>query len=484
MTTITNTGIITSFGRTPQAGDDTFAGLINEDATGTIYLDVMANDLGGKGKSLYSLDDADSAAASAKGPYAPQDLLTRDAVGNVNYSAKGAAISITADGKVAYTMTAASTAHFQSLALGQIGLDTFTYAIQMGNGTISWATATVQIMGTNDAPIALADVNSGDEDTTITGTVATNDSDVDNGAVLTYSLDEDVAGLTLNEDGSYSFNAGNAAYQSLAQGATSNVLANYTVTDEHGAFSTSTLTITLTGTNDAPIAVADVDSGLEDTTITGTVATNDSDIDNGAILTYSLNAAVAGLTLNDNGSYSFDAGNAAYQSLAEGVELDVVANYTVTDEFGATSTSTLTITLTGADEAPPSSGDPDPVDFRFNSGSAGGKFPDSGNDNTAEGFTANDTLTFTGYGDYETLTFTEGSFAGIGTSDADTMFVITDVDVNKDGHTHTIAADGHKHSGSTTTTTDTGYLVDYTGLESDQVEVTGQGSTPIVISGL
>ena len=31
----------------------------------------------------------------------------------------------------------------------------------------------------------------------------------------------------------------------------------YTTTDEHGATSTSTLTINITGTNDAPVAVAD-----------------------------------------------------------------------------------------------------------------------------------------------------------------------------------------------------------------------------------
>ncbi|WP_338316609.1 VCBS domain-containing protein, partial [Bradyrhizobium ottawaense] len=94
------------------------------------------------------------------------------------------------------------------------------------------------------------------EDTTITGTVASNDSDVDDGATLSYSLNAPVAGLTLNADGSYSFDAGNAAYQHLAEGATTAVVANYTVTDEHGATSTSTLTITLTGTNDAPVAVA------------------------------------------------------------------------------------------------------------------------------------------------------------------------------------------------------------------------------------
>ena len=64
------------------------------------------------------------------------------------------------------------------------------------------------------------------------------------------------------------------------------------------------------------MAIADTNAGSEDTTITGTVAANDSDVDNGAVLSFSLDAPVAGLTLNANGSYSFDAANAAYQPLA------------------------------------------------------------------------------------------------------------------------------------------------------------------------
>src|SRR5439155_733003 len=153
-----------------------------------------------------------------------------------------------------------------------------------------------------DTPVAVVDTNAGNEDTTITGTVATNDSDVDDGAVLSYTLNAPVAGLTVNTDGSYSFDAGNAAYQHLAHGATTDVVANYTVTDEHGVTSTSTLTIPLTCTNDVPVAVADSNSGNEDAIITGTVATNDSDVDDGASLSYSLNAPVAGLTLHADGS--------------------------------------------------------------------------------------------------------------------------------------------------------------------------------------
>ena len=68
MTTITNAGIINSFSNTPQAGNDLFTvamlagqgGGLGEDG-GTVILDVMANDLGGKAKTLCSLDDGVSA---------------------------------------------------------------------------------------------------------------------------------------------------------------------------------------------------------------------------------------------------------------------------------------------------------------------------------------------------------------------------------------------------------------------------------------
>ncbi|MCW1992056.1 UNVERIFIED_ORG: VCBS repeat-containing protein [Bradyrhizobium japonicum] len=269
----------------------------------------------------------------------------------LSYSLDAAVAGLTLNPDGSYSLDAANAA-YQHLAQGAATDVAANYTVTDEHGASAPSTLTITLTGTNDAPVAVADTNSGLEDSTITGTVASNDSDVDDGATLSYSLDAAVAGLTLNPNGSYSLDAGNAAYQHLAQGATTDVVANYTVTDEHGATSSSTLTITLTGTNDAPVAVADTNSGLEDSTITGTVASNDSDVDDGATLSYSLDAAVAGLTLNPDGSYSFDADNAAYQHLAQGATTDVVANYTVTDEHGATSSSTLTITLTGTNDAP------------------------------------------------------------------------------------------------------------------------------------
>ena len=67
----------TSFTNTPQAGDDIYSAAtsgLTEDLLFITYLAVMANDLGGAAKTLYSLDDG----TNSIGVLSPTDLLTQD----------------------------------------------------------------------------------------------------------------------------------------------------------------------------------------------------------------------------------------------------------------------------------------------------------------------------------------------------------------------------------------------------------------------
>ena len=178
-------------------------------------------------------------------------------------------------------------------------------------------------------------------------------TDVDANAALTFALNSAApAGLTFNADGSYSFDAANAAYQSLGVGQSAVLTVPYTVTDDQGATSTANLVITVTGTNDAPVAQAASFSVAEDAAlVSGSVVA--TDVDANAALTFALNsAAPAGLTFNADGTYSFDAANAAYQSLGVGQSAVLTVPYTVTDDQGATSTANLVITVTGTNDAP------------------------------------------------------------------------------------------------------------------------------------
>ncbi|MBY8824498.1 Ig-like domain-containing protein [Sphingomonas colocasiae] len=227
------------------------------------------------------------------------------------------------------------------------GTDTFTVTVSDGKGGTATQTVTVTITPVNDAPVGVAATNTATEDgPVVTGKLAATDVD---GDTLTYALTGTVpAGLTLNADGSYSFDP--ASYDSLAAGVKQDVVANYTVSDGKGGTATSTLTITVTGVNDAPVATAATNTATEDgAVVTGQLVATDADA--GATLTYAISGtAPAGLTINSNGSYSFDP--ASYDSIGAGVTQDVVATYTVTDDKGATHNSTLTITVTGVNDAP------------------------------------------------------------------------------------------------------------------------------------
>ncbi len=364
MTTITTAEIITSLSDTPQAKDDLYTvaalaglGVLSEDG-GTVTLDVMLNDLGGRAKTLYSLDDG----IENEGLATSADLLTRDIVGADNSSKFGALIEFTADGKVTYSMTPASTTHFQSLAAGQVGLDTFTYTIRLGNGTLSWATVTVEIVGTNDAPKITSAAQSGSitEDGTQTANGTVTSSDVDNGATATYS--GDASGTygsfaVTASTGVWTYTLANAAAQSLAAGQTVTETYIVTVTDDQGATATQNVVITITGTNDAPVITSTAQSGsvTEDTTLTATGTVASSDVDNSATATYSGNASSSHgsfAVVASTGVWTYTLNNAAAQHLAATETMTETFTVTVSDGLGGTATQDVVITITGTNDAP------------------------------------------------------------------------------------------------------------------------------------
>ncbi len=255
--------------------------------------------------------------------------------------------AITAAGVWTYTLNNAA-ANVQALPGGAAPTETFT--VTTADGTIR--TITVTVNGTNDAPVAQPAAFTVAEDAAIVNGSVTA-TDVDSGSTRSFALNGAApAGLTFNSDGTYSFNPANAAYQSLAAGQSTVLTIPYTVTDNAGATSTANLVITVTGTNDAPVAQASSFTVAEDAPVVNGAVTA-TDADSGATLSYALNgAAPAGLTFNSNGTYSFDPSNAAYQSLGVGQSTVITVPYTVTDNNGATSTANLVITVTGTNDAP------------------------------------------------------------------------------------------------------------------------------------
>src|SRR5262249_56897046 len=102
------------------------------------------------------------------------------------------------------------------------------------------------------------------------------DTDVDQGDTKTVSAVNGVganvgtgltlasgAKLTMNANGSYAYDP-NGQFEYLQVGQTTTDSFSYTVVDSHGATSSTTVTITITGVNDAPVAVADTGTTDED----------------------------------------------------------------------------------------------------------------------------------------------------------------------------------------------------------------------------
>ncbi|MDN6873934.1 retention module-containing protein [Pseudomonas citronellolis] len=240
---------------------------------------------------------------------------------------------------------------FDSLPAGVSRDITFTYQAQDDSGALSDPqTITITVTGTNDAPVAQAANAAVNEDSQINGQLLA--TDADQGAQLQFSSDSPLpAGFTLDQDGKWTFDASNAAYQHLAAGQTQIISIPVVVTDDQGATDTSTLTITVTGTNDIPIAQAASAAVDEDQVSTGQLVATDAD--DGAVLTFSIDGnAPAGFTLKTDGSWTFDGKDSAYQHLADGETQVISIPVIVTDEQGATSSSTLTITITGTNDAP------------------------------------------------------------------------------------------------------------------------------------
>src|SRR5262245_65258136 len=95
------------------------------------------------------------------------------------------------------------------------------------------------------------------EDTaTFSGNVLSNDTDVDDGAVLAVanpgSFNGTYGSLSLASDGSYTYTLNTAGVQHLAAGATVTDSFGYKASDGSATSAKATMVVTITGVNDAP----------------------------------------------------------------------------------------------------------------------------------------------------------------------------------------------------------------------------------------
>lgn len=250
-----------------------------------------------------------------------------------------------------FTLNGADTA-YQSLAVGQSTTVSVAYGVTDGTATtpasMSWT-----VTGTNDAPVVSGVVTGAVAEDAAASTLSAraNATDVDAGAVLNVVEVPTTlpAGVTYDADTqSFTLNPSAAAYQSLGLGQTSTVSVAYGVSD--GAATTSaSLSWTVTGANDGPVAVADVGSVSEDATITLNVLSNDTDIDAGdakAISSVGPTALGGSVSIVDN-KLVYVADADSFDFLVQGQSVQDSFTYTVKDAAGASSTTTVAVTING-----------------------------------------------------------------------------------------------------------------------------------------
>ncbi len=299
-------------------------------------------------------------------------------------SANGAAVVVNADGSFTYDPDGP----LDFLAFGEELFDTFTYTASDVNGlTSTTATATIRVLGRNDAPVAIDNAYATDEETSVIGNALTDntglgvDFDLDASNTLTViSINGGALGggvvlpsgasVTLAANGDFTYDPSNAAFANLLAAGENGVDSfTYSISDGSGGVATATVSLTIQGVNDSPVATDNAYTLDEDSTLAAnailddTGAGADSDPDASDMLAVTLvngNAADVGnsvvlasgatLTLNADGSFLYDP-TVAMNSLAVGESMADLFTYTISDGL-ATSRATVSLTITGRNDAP------------------------------------------------------------------------------------------------------------------------------------
>ncbi|MCA0186229.1 MAG: tandem-95 repeat protein [Proteobacteria bacterium] len=252
--------------------------------------------------------------------------------------------------------------------------DVLALEINDAGGASASGALTVRIV--DDQPTANADINNVSESLTTAPTATTGNvfaagsagdtadrlgADVVPGPVTQVSfgatpgtIGTPLAGaygsLTLAADGSYTYNLDNTnpTVNALKSGDILTEVFSYTITDKDGDTATTSLTITINGQNDPPVAVDDgVFTTPEDTPLRGIrVLTNDSDPENDplTVTAATIPPAQGTVSINPDGTLDFIP--------APNFNGTAVITYTISDGHGGTDTATVTIQITPVDDLP------------------------------------------------------------------------------------------------------------------------------------
>lgn len=280
--------------------------------------------------------------------------------------------------------------------------DSYTYTIKDNLGAVSnVATVTLSITDVNVAPVVQNSTITAMEDgALVSDDLIADDFDyTDDANSLQYNITQQptqgvatltgATGMFGNIGPGFAFDPG-SDFQDLAALETTTVTVEFTATDSFGLVSnTGVVTVTVTGINDAPVAQDGMLTGVveDGPVVNGSLDADDIDSDDDVnSLQFNITAqpaqglvtltGAAGTFGNVGPGFSFDPGT-DFQSLANGQLLNVTFDYTARDNQGAVSnTGTVTVTVTGVNDAPLVNAGADQVYNEFDVVNLNGSFTD------------------------------------------------------------------------------------------------------------
>ncbi|SFL26782.1 VCBS repeat-containing protein, partial [Pseudovibrio ascidiaceicola] len=248
------------------------------------------------------------------------------------------------DGKFQYDPNG----QFEHLAVGETATDTFTYTVSDGTAEPITKTVTVTINGANDAPVVSDIGTSTSEDNSIL--IEPVFSDVDSSDTHTITFDASGAtGEVSLVDGKFWYDP-NGQFEHLAVGEIATDTFTYTIDDGNGGVVTKTATITINGTNDAPIVSDIATSTSEDYSVLIEPAFSDADSSDTHTITFDASGTTGEVSLVD-GKFQYDP-KGQFEYLAVGETATDTFTYTVSDGTAEPVTKTVTVTINGAADAP------------------------------------------------------------------------------------------------------------------------------------
>jgi subtilisin family serine protease len=224
------------------------------------------------------------------------------------------------------------------------GTDSFSYAIEDGNGGFDTAQVSVTVTPVNDPPVAGDDEAMTEQGTAVAIAVLANDSDVDEDILVVASAADPPNGTAeANPDGTISYLP--------APGFHGTDAFTYTVEDGNGGSATAQVTVTVTPLNHPPAAADDTATVAEDGSVSVPVTANDSDADGDSLTVTDAGGAAHGTLAIGNPPTTIQ-----YTPAADFAGTDSFG-YTIADGNGGTATAQVTVTVTPVNDPPVAAND-------------------------------------------------------------------------------------------------------------------------------